>query len=404
MSKYAGSSSLEAIKAWANGKFMLKSAVAGGIILRLNFGSEFVGQTWTMVNQDDQTETYTGTVDSTKTTDVSVNCTSATYVITLDTIAAAGGNTVTRYLKTDKYFGIYPRGIHYVDIVPWSSGTDAQIVAMVAAADAGYLDLVTEAGWAVGDVRLVSLSAMSATGVGESHAAQAVSFVLSHAGATTGLSRVDGGDIHFQVDQLNLLANNGYMNSTNTNAGSWNGSARRAWCNNVYYNAIPSTLKAIFKQMNVTSVDSYNGAAVNVTEDYFALRAEKEIFGTRSNSNTTEAAALSQVDYYKTSANIIKYRAGSAGYWWERSPYSSNSNNFCYVYSNGNANNNNASNANGLAPFGCVIIREKSSESEIRRDTLRIISESYDTGECDRAAGHLRRRIGAAALFCACTG
>lgn len=37
--------------------------------------------------------------------------------------------------------------------------------------------------------------------------------------------------------------------------------------------------------------------------------------------------------------------------WWERSPNSST--NFCYVNNNGNANNNNASNAYGVAPFGC---------------------------------------------------
>ncbi|WP_366915104.1 DUF6273 domain-containing protein [uncultured Eubacterium sp.] len=42
---------------------------------------------------------------------------------------------------------------------------------------------------------------------------------------------------------------------------------------------------------------------------------------------------------------------GSANNWWERSPNSGNSNNFCNVNSNGNANNNNASNSNGVA-FG----------------------------------------------------
>lgn len=40
----------------------------------------------------------------------------------------------------------------------------------------------------------------------------------------------------------------------------------------------------------------------------------------------------------------------STANWWERSPNSNNSNNFCNVNTNGNANNNNASNSNGLAP------------------------------------------------------
>lgn len=41
----------------------------------------------------------------------------------------------------------------------------------------------------------------------------------------------------------------------------------------------------------------------------------------------------------------------SAYYWWERSPNSGNTNNFCNVNNNGNANNNNASNSNGVS-FG----------------------------------------------------
>jgi len=42
---------------------------------------------------------------------------------------------------------------------------------------------------------------------------------------------------------------------------------------------------------------------------------------------------------------------GSTNNWWERSPNSSNSTNFCNVNTNGNANNNNASNSNGVS-FG----------------------------------------------------
>ena len=40
-----------------------------------------------------------------------------------------------------------------------------------------------------------------------------------------------------------------------------------------------------------------------------------------------------------------------ANWWWERSPYVSNSSNVCIVNSYGNANNNNANNTNGVC-FG----------------------------------------------------
>ena len=47
--------------------------------------------------------------------------------------------------------------------------------------------------------------------------------------------------------------------------------------------------------------------------------------------------------------------ASSANWWWECSPNSGNSKNFCNVNNDGSANNNNASNNNGLAVFGYII-------------------------------------------------
>ena len=45
---------------------------------------------------------------------------------------------------------------------------------------------------------------------------------------------------------------------------------------------------------------------------------------------------------------------GSAYIWWERSPYSGNSNNFCAVKYSGTADYWGANSSYGLAPFGCV--------------------------------------------------
>lgn len=54
-----------------------------------------------------------------------------------------------------------------------------------------------------------------------------------------------------------------------------------------------------------------------------------------------------------------KRTANSANNWWECSPNSGNSKNFCNVNSDGSANNNNASNSNGLAPFGYIVHTRK---------------------------------------------
>ena len=251
-----------------------------------------------------------------------------------------------------------------VKIVTWAGGTDAEIVAMVEASDQGLIDLADY--WSVGDTRTVSLSAMPATGVGESHAAQEVELVLMHAGGYDLNEAVASRrtKCSFIVGQKDSLATAGYMNSSNTNSGSWNGCARRTWCNEVYKNALPSTIMPIFKQFKTITAQTYNGSTNQESVDYFALPAAKEVFGgsassagsSTSYSNLIEFNALFQFDYYKTTSNRVKKlgKTGTASNWWERSPDYNYSTNFCGVNGNGNANFNNASNTYGLAPFGCI--------------------------------------------------
>lgn len=235
-------------------------------------------------------------------------------------------------------------------IVTWANGTDEEIAAMIAAADAGQIDLGDY--WAVNDERTVSLSAMAATGVGETHAAQYVTFVLMHKGLYK-----DANDktVNFVVGLKDSLNENGYMNSADTNAGSWESSARRTWCNSIFKNAIPASLRGIFKQFKTVTASENNSDTLKTSLDYFALFAEKEVFGTNTFSRAAEANALTQIDYYKVTANRVKKVNGSANYWWERSPYSDSSYFFCGVNINGTADAYGASNTTrSLAPFGCI--------------------------------------------------
>ena len=249
-------------------------------------------------------------------------------------------------------------------IVSWANGTDEEIVKMVQLADAGIINLSDY--WSVGDIRTVQLSAMSATGVGESHSAQSVDLVLMHAGGYELNEAVASGrtKCSFIVGQKDSLAIAGYMNSSADNFGSWNSSARRAWCNSVYKNALPSTLLPIFKQFKTITIGYNSGSENKESVDYFALPAAKEVFGGSASSagvntcysNLTEFNALFQFDYYKTTSNRIKNlgKAGNAYYWWERSPHYNNSTRFCLVDSGGTAYFNGANVSNGLAPFGCI--------------------------------------------------
>ena len=243
-----------------------------------------------------------------------------------------------------------------VKIVTWADGTDEEIVAMVEAADKGEINLADH--WKVGDERVVHLSAMAATGVygvEDSHVAQDVTFVLMNGGGKTLSTPIASGrtTCSFIVGQKNGLANEGYMNSTDTTSGGWNSCARRTWCNEIYYNAIPSSIRSIFKKhKNITA----NGESTTTvtSDDYFALPAEKEVFGSNTYANSTAEASLTQFTYYATSSNRIKKGgdSGSIGFWWERSP--SIAGRFCDVSSDGSPRGSSAEKTRLLAPFGCI--------------------------------------------------
>lgn len=271
---------------------------------------------------------------------------------------ALGGTDTTKNNAVDIVYKIAEQvAKNAIKIVPWSTGTDEEIAAMIAALDSGRIT-IADTGWHVGDERTVSLAAMEATGVGESHAAQSVTMVLMDSqhydlvAATVGGSTKD----HFVVGLKNCLNEPGYMNSTDTNIGSWNACARRAWCNDVFKAAIPQTLRNCFKQFHVITATAVDSTVNQTTNDYFALFAEKEVFGKRTFSNETEAAALTQIEYYETAANRIKTVDGSAGFWWGRSPVPGmgETDSFGRVGFDGVAGFGSADFTSGLAPFGCI--------------------------------------------------
>lgn len=291
------------------------------------------------------------------------------------TVVGAGTTNIVITITAEGYFNtkniVIPVDVTAKNLVSFSNGTDAEIATMIALADAGEIDLYSDAGWRVGDERTVSLSDISSSGtyddvtwsVGEAHLAQTATLVLMDLGSNqtfdlvTPVKNLDGTNRtkpSFIVGLKDCLDNEGHMNSSDTNSGSWEGSARRKWCNGGFRKAFPEAIRGIFKKFTTKTAESYNGSTIKISKDYFALFAEKEIFGSNTYGNTTEASSLTQIEYYKASANRIKKRSGSANYWWERSPLSGNTLNFCIVNGNGSAYTVGASLAFGLAPFGCI--------------------------------------------------
>lgn len=265
-----------------------------------------------------------------------------------------------------KYKPMTPSGPTYKT---FAAATDAEIAQMVALADAGIIDLYDDCGWRVGQEREIELSAINSSGtydgvswsVGESQNAQTITLVLMHKGLyelvtpvldKQGQTRNTCSFVVGVKDELNTI---GYMNSTDTNSGSWNGCARRNWCNGGFRGAIPSALRSVFKKFKTITAQTYNGSTNQVSEDYFTLPAEKEVEGSPQHSNSTESSALTQFTWYSTSSNQIKKLNGTNNVYWLRSPYSGNSNEFCVEGSGGNPYHYPAtSGITGISPFGCL--------------------------------------------------
>lgn len=142
------------------------------------------------------------------------------------------------------------------------------------------------------------------------------------------------------------------MNSSDTNAGGWQNSAMRTYCNGTLLNLFPAELKNLIKQVNKKG---YNGTTTTIqtTADYLWLLAEVEIFGSKTYAAGTAEGNLYPI--FTDNASRIKKVNGSAYWWWERSPYASYSSGFCHVYSGGTAYNYGlASLSGGVAVGFCI--------------------------------------------------
>ena len=255
-------------------------------------------------------------------------------------------------------------------IVAFATGTDKEIAAMI---EAHYNNKINIANyWAVGDMRTVHLSAMAATGVKESHRAQDVQFVIGdfeHDDLATPINgHTKAAVTLLQKDCLMDAANasnpvngsgnkeNGYMNSTGTNVGGWKNCKRRAWCNNVFFAALPSVWQSMVKTVNKKTSSGNNSSTIETVQDKIFLASEIEIFGSINYSFSGEGA---QYRYYKNAnANKCKMPKWTSDYishiYFERSPCSGNTA-FCCVGYSGTSNSAAQSDASrGIATNFCI--------------------------------------------------
>ena len=195
--------------------------------------------------------------------------------------------------------------------------------------------------WKVGDTKTVAVN-------GVNYQFQIIGF--DHDTLTTADGSRTKAGITFQlVDCLNTTYS---MNGSNTNSGGWNGSTMRTSTMATLLNQLPTALKNVLKSVNkLSGTGGGSTSGTQTTHDKLFLLSEVEIFGTTTYSVPGEGT---QYAYYKAGNSKVKKVNGSANIWWERSPFSGNTDNFCRVNISGNANNSNASDSRGVSFGFCV--------------------------------------------------
>ena len=163
--------------------------------------------------------------------------------------------------------------------------------------------------------------------------------------------KVSGGKAAYSFQLVDCLNQTQQMNTSNTNTGGWNGSAMRGRMS-TYKSQLPAALRNVIKTVKKKSgTGGGSSSGTQQTNDDLFLLSEIEIFGTTTYSVAGEGT---QYEWYKAGNSRIKKVNGSANYWWERSPYSGNTNGFCRVNSSGNATISGANGSCGVSFGFCV--------------------------------------------------
>ncbi len=175
---------------------------------------------------------------------------------------------------------------------------------------------------------------------------------------TTMYEYADGsGTTGFVMEFVDCIPTTYYMNSSNTNSGGWDASYMRKTVMPLIFKDLPDDMQAVIAEVKIKACQSGTSGTLVTSADKLFLPAEREIFASRTYSRTEEWNALKRWQWYAdhdTNNDRIKRRNGSASWWWERSPYSGNSNFFCYVSSSGTANYYSANGSGGVAPGFCI--------------------------------------------------
>ena len=156
--------------------------------------------------------------------------------------------------------------------------------------------------------------------------------------------------ITFQMHDL--FATTHVMNSSNTNSGGWKSSAMRTSTMETMKGYMPAAWHTAIKPVNKASgTGGGSTSGTEIVSDNCFLLAEIEIFGSTTYSVSGEGT---QYAYYKAGNSKVKNMSGSASHWYERSPRSGYTQDFCMVSKYGDASASNVTLRPGIAFGFCV--------------------------------------------------
>lgn len=235
-------------------------------------------------------------------------------------------------------------------IVDFATASWEEIAVMLTRHYSGTINLADF--WSVGDTKTVDIAAMDALEVDESHEPNSQKIVILGFDHDT----ISGGSKSaITIGLLNGLGNPGFINHSNTNAGGWSASNRRAWCNTVFYNALPAGLRSLIKPVDKRYSVGNSSSIIGTCVDKCFLLSESELIG-ELNSLSFPGEGI-QYPFFEAPGTLKKKQSDTiSGYdnWLTRSTYKNNGTQFIYVEGDGSLDVCDANSSYQIIPAFCI--------------------------------------------------
>lgn len=183
----------------------------------------------------------------------------------------------------------------------FSTGSAEDIAKAIEWHQEGIIDL--RYFWTLGTERVIHIPEITSAYSLETQPEQDITFAIMNYGGKELTNPIgEQTDCTLVLGMKSTLSTAGMLD-TNSWARPWGNTSRRTWCNNEFYNAIPSDFRALFKQ--------FKNVAINEeVDDYFSPFAVKELNGTGTGNDASSLVKFDGVTY-----NI------SSNYWTRTQEY-----------------------------------------------------------------------------------